>query len=237
METLTQNKGLRIKEPVIPRTELISTYQGKDLVFLHPAYGPDAYINVGNQIETDGLAKPNMAQTASLIYDAFNSDNKYSKEIRDIMENRRLWGFTGILYVPNKGAYVQDNPEVRNNRVFMEESELVKKLDSNDASVRFVPFGFNIKDMSSLELSKNSYVIALVGEEGADKLAEVADKHRRKPYLRSFKSVEQPITRVSALGSGWGGGGLGVDGGYLDGGNFGFAFGVRDTGEASRAQK
>ena len=57
--------------------------------------------------------------------------------------------------------------------------------------------------MSSLELAKNPYIIALAGEEGADKLAEIADKYRNKPYLYSYESVKEPITRVSALNFDW----------------------------------
>ena len=80
-----------------------------------------------------------MAQTVSLVHSAFNSDDKYSKVIKGRMKNKWLWGFTGTLYVPNKGTYVQDNPEIRNGNIFMEESELIKKLEENDISVRFVP--------------------------------------------------------------------------------------------------
>ena len=119
----------------------------------------------------------------------------------------------------------------------MDESTLVKKLEANSPEVRFVPFGYQTESMSSLELSKNPYIIALAGEDGAEKLAEVADKHSKKPYLWSFNSVSQPETRVSALYSYWDlGSRLFVDG-YDRGGNrYGGAFGVQVAPQA-RAEK
>jgi hypothetical protein len=191
---------MKIKEG---RTELTVEHEGKDLTFVHPA-NKGTYASVQGQIQEAGLEAPTMAQTASLVQDAFNSEDKYSQGIKKIMKDNWLWGFTGNLYVPNKGVYVQDNPEVRNGMPFMDESELVEKLEAEDPSVRFVPFGYKTENMSALDLAKNEYIIALAGEEGADKLAQVADKHKRQPYLWSFKSVSEPTTRVSRLYSGWG---------------------------------
>jgi len=231
----TQYKVLRVGEG---GTKLTTTHNGQDLTFLHPVYGPGTYANVGLGIEKAGLKKPTMAETASLVHAAFNSDDRYSSEIKDIMENAWLWAFTGTLYAP-QGAYIQDNPEIRNGMPFMEESELVKKLEANDPSVRFVQFGYPTGDMISLELAKNDYVIALAGKEGAEKLAQVADKHRNNPYLWSFESVENPQTRVSALYSWLLNHRLGVYGNYLHGNlRNGRAFGVSEnTGGASRAEK
>ena len=119
------------------------------------------------------------------------------------MKNRWLWAFTGTLHVPNEGAYIQDDPIIKDGVFSIDKSNLVQKLEQNDQSVRFVPFGFNIESMSSLELAKNPYVIGLAGEEGADKLAQVADKFKGNPYLWSFKSVSEPLAGVSALDSSW----------------------------------
>lgn len=233
MTTQTQNAGLDYEVE-----RILLKPKGTNLTFVHPNYGPNTYANVKEQIEEDNLRPATMAETASLVHAAFNSDDRYSDEIRKIMKDRYLWAYTGTLFVPNKGAYVQDAPEIRNGMPYMDESKLVKKLDSNDPSVRFVPFGYQTESMSPLDLGRNPYVITLAGEEGAEKLAEVADKHERQPYLWSFKSVNQPETRVSALYSDWGlGRRLYVDGGR---GNFrgGCAFGVQSkTGEASRAEK
>ena len=207
------------------------------LTFVYEKYGLDTYANVAESIDKEGLARPTMAETASLVHPAFTSEKEEPefKDIKQTMKSNWLWAFTGNLYIPNKGVYIQDNPEIRNKMPYMEESELVRKLESKDESVRFVPFGYQTESMYPRELAKNEYIKALAGEEEAEKLAEVADKHKNKPYIWSFKSVEQPLTRVSALNSSWGLDlRLVVDGysrGYIRGG---FAFGVQKAGEASR---
>ncbi len=213
------------------RTELTVEHEGIDLTFLHPPYIGE-YRDVKDLIQEEGLQTPTMSQTASLVHEAFNSDdNKYSQGIKKIMKDACLWGFTGNLYIPNKGVYIQDNPEIRDGRVVMDESELVAKLEADDETVRFVPFGYETKNMSASELAKNPYLVALAGEEGADKLAEVAGKHKKIPYLWSFKSVDRPTTRVSRLSSDEGFlYRLVVSGVHFGGDINGYAFGVSKTG-------
>lgn len=214
---------MKVKEG---RTELTVVHNGEDLTFIHPYFGSDTYANVGDQItavKEIKLRTPTMAQTASLVNTAFNSDDRYSEEIKQLMKDSGLWAFTGILYVPGEGAYIQDYPEVKEGKPYMEKSDLVSKLEKKDPSVRFAPFGFKINEMTPKELAKNKFVIALAGEEGADKLAEVAGKHNINPYLWSFESVDKLETKVSALCSGRGSGRLVVGG---DRGDWnGFAFG------------
>ena len=226
---MKQNQ-LRVKEG---RTELVAPHQNRDLTFLHPSYGPNTYAHVKQEIEQDNLKPATMAETASLVHAAFNSDDKYGQEIKKIMKDRYFWGFTKSLYVP-KGAYTY--PDL--NGEDLDESDLIKKLESNDSSVRFVPFGYKTGEMSSLELAKNPYVIALAGgEEGAEKLAEIADKHKQKPRLFSYDSVSEPLTRVSALGSGWSlGSRLYVNGDSRGYDGYGSAFGVQVAPQA-RAEK
>ena len=220
-----QNKGLRVEEG---QTKLYVPHQNSKLTFIHPYHGPGTYANVASSIEQDQLSTPNLAETVSLVHAAFHSEDKYSKEIQKLMKNNWSWGFTGILYVPQKGAYIQSPPSIKDSFPHKQESELDKKLESKDPSVRHVPFGYKTESMSSLELAKNPFIQALAGEEGAEKLAEIADKHKNKPYLWSFKSVDEPTTRASALYSIWGvGRGLSVDGDLLGYDGDGYAFGVR----------
>jgi hypothetical protein len=236
MTTQTEtNAGLRAREG---RIELIAPHRDGELVSIYPAKGPGTYIDVGNQISEEESSRPTMEETASLVHAAWqNPTFKYSKKIINILRNNVLWGFNGFLYIPEKGVYIQDNPEVRDERVFMDEGQLVKKLEAGDETVRFVPFGFRIGEQSSLELSKNPFVIALAREQGAEKFAEIADKYRYKPRVFSFKSVDEPTIRVSALDSDWGRDGLDVGGDYYGYDANGCAFGVDKSGEATRAEK
>jgi len=227
--------SLRVEEGL---TKLIVPHNGQDLTFIHPKKGPGTYAEVAQEIDNANLARPTMAQTASLVHAAVNSKDKYSQEVLNILRQNWMWGFTGTLYIPNEGAYIQDNPEIINGTPFMDQSELVKRIEAKDPSVRFVPPGFKTGEMTSMQLGKNAYVIGLAGEEGAEKLAEVADKFKRKPYLWALESVNEPLTRVSALCSGWNfDGRLYVNGSYHGFFGDGYAFGVQKTGEASPAKK
>ena len=206
-------------------------------------YGPNTYSKVKEQIETDNLITPTFSELISLVHTVFNSDDKYREEINRLVVKSRLWGFTGILYIPNKGAYIQDNPEIKNDRPFMEESDLERRLEANDPSVRHVPFGYKIWQMKSSELAKNPFVIALAnGEENAEKLAEFADKHKFDPHLWSYNPVRFSKIRVAALYSYSGhflGQKLHVDCGYYgyNGDEYGYAVVIERTGEANQVKK
>ena len=192
-------KGLNIREG---RTYL-DTHSSKGIVsFVAPAFGHSAYAKVGQEITEAGLVQPTMKQTASLIYDAWqNPAEKYSKDIIGKLRTNWLWGFNGLLYVPKEGVYIQDRPEVQNGRVVMNQEDLVKKMESNDESVRFVPFGFKRESQSSLELAKNPFVQALAGEEGADKLAQVSENYKIKPFVWALENINSPQIRVASLDS------------------------------------
>ncbi len=217
------------------KTEIVVPHNEGVITFVYDEHGPGTYANVQSSIESAGLEAPTMAQTASLLHQMYCGelkDAKESEEIKKIIAGKYkwLWCFTGSLYVPNKGVYIQDHPEVRNRLPFMAESELAKKLEAKDQTVRFVPFDFKTGKMSAMELASNSYVMALAGQKGASQLGEIADTFESKPYLYSFESIDQLTTKVSALYFGWDLGGLDVSGnnhGYDFRG--GCAFGVSRT--------
>ena len=224
MKTETQNKGLVVVRE--GRTELEAPYQNNKLIFIYNSLQKGNFVDVRDNLENQDLEMPNFSKTTALVYSAFqNPDNKYSNEIISLMKNNWFWTNTGILYT-QKGVYIQDNPIIKNRGVVMNESDLIKKLKENDKSIRFVAYGFKIEEQTSLELSKNPFVIGLAGEEGTDKLAEIADKHKNKPYLWSFNKVDNPIQKVAALNSSWDRDGLDVSGDGRGSGYYNYAFGV-----------
>lgn len=229
-------KAMRVEEG---RTKLYVPHLDGKIVFAHPKVDPGTYANVGAEISEQGLIRPTMAQTASLVYSAFqDKDNKYSQEIEKSLEERWLWAFTGNRYVKSdNGVYIEDNPEIRGGKILIDSRDnLIKRLESNDNSVRLVPFGFKVGEQTSGELERNPYIVGLAGEEGAKKLAEVADIYKLKPWVFALgkDNFDNEETRVSALSSGWGvRRRLVVDGDYFGsgrvGGGGGCAFGVFDA--------
>ena len=227
MVTQTQSKGLQVREG---RIELTAPYLDSERTFIYPPVR-GIYTKCAEQLSEQGLYQPTFSEIVSLAHGAWqNSDEKYSKEIIKIMKDSWIRGFTGILY-NKEGAYIQDKPQIVDGRVSMSENDLVRKLESKDSSVRFVPFGYKTGEQSSRALAKNPFVIALcgsedAGKEQAEKLAEVADKYRTSPWLFSYDSTNEPIVRVSALDSYWGGYGLDVYGGNHGDDRDDYAFGV-----------
>ena len=154
------------------------------------------------------MKRPNSAETASLVYEAFkDKKEKYSKEIISIMNNRYFREFTGNLYLPKKS-----NEEVNNGVILydcsnmeLDESKesLIKKLQDNYPLVKFVPFGYKTGTQSVFELLKNDYIKMKYGEEGAEKIAEIASQYKNKPRLFSFNSVDKKERRMSASDGYW----------------------------------
>ena len=233
------------------RTELdVISDRQKTTTFIHPAY-QGTYSELNDRIPADGLIRPSFRDSVDIVHAGFTNKNpdyaKYADYIKKIMKDAWVRGFTGIHY--SKGVFVLDFPDVVNNTAVMNESDLEKKLGSreedgvvysDDGLLRFIPYGFKTEEMKVKDLARNRLVIAMAQDrEGAEKLADIADKHRKNPYLLALTSVNEPVTRVSALCSVWDlGNWLGVLGNDHGDLRDGHAFGVqRKTGEASPAEK
>ena len=224
MTTQIQNKGIEVKEG---RTILTVPHLGKDLIFAYPIKGPGTYQEVAEQIDNDKtpsqLYKPTTAETISLIYAAFqDKDNKYSQEILKILKDRYFWCFTKNLWT-SKGVYVVDDKDGSK----LNSKDLEKRLDQNDKSVRFVPNGFKLGEQTPKELEANPYVIAHAGEEGVQKLAEIASEFERKPFVYGLENVTQDTERVTGLVSDCYGYRLSFDSCCFVGDWYGCAFGVQ----------
>jgi hypothetical protein len=221
-----------------PTSKLRVMHNDKELTFLNdikPIHNFNGEYTFGlswcmEDIKKHGLERPTTAEIVSLIYGAFNSDNKESQEIIKVLTNWGILSFTGNLYIPGKGVYIQDNPKIKvrkterignsfgggsvtgeyklephpytfaKTNLEMEESELVKKLESNDSSVRFVPFGF-AHHLDKSSISRHPYVLASAGEEGAEKLSEMASNYKYGLLLNVFTSVYRPFKSLCIIRS------------------------------------
>ena len=224
MQTQTQTKDLQVREG---RIELQAQHLDSEKTFIYPPVR-GTYNECVDQLKEQGLYQPTFSEVVSLTHSVWqNPEEKYSKEIIKLMKYYWLRGFTGILYMQNEGAYIQDHPEIKNGRIFMDRKDLIAKLESKDPSVRFVPFGYKLEDQTASQLAKNPFVIGLTGsEEQAEKVGEIADKYRDKPHLWRFNSISEPITRASPLYSDCSGYWLFVNGYDLDDNRYCYAFGV-----------
>jgi len=101
---------------------------------------------------------------------------------------------------------------------------------SEDESIRFAPKGlYSLGDHTPDSLSKDGFIIASFGEEGAKKIAEASSKFNYNPrtYGIDISEGNKPIKRVSALVDGLNGSRLRFNGNDFDSVRGGGAFGVR----------
>lgn len=167
------------------------------------------YSEISERIDEAGLKRPNSSETASLVYHAFqNPEGEYEKEIIDTLNKNWFWEYTGNLFLPksnkeiNNGVILDLNPKTLTYTSFaMDKKSLIKRLQENDKTVKFIPFGFKIGEQSSLELAKNSYIIARYGEEGAEKIAKISEKYKGKSLLGIPNSVDEEKISLSSLAS------------------------------------
>jgi len=197
---------------------LIVPHERREISFQYPAF-KGTYVNIAEQIDKAGLKRPSSSETASLVYEAWkNPDEKYSKEIIQILKDNWFLEFTGNLYLPksnekiNNGVILDLDPQNlkfdEKRRLIMDKDSLIKRLESNDPLVKFVSFEFKIGEQSLIEFQKNPYIQARYGEEGAEKITEVASKYKNSAFIQSYASVREKKARISSLGGCW----------YFDGG-------------------
>jgi len=183
-------------------TPLSSDHSSGKLTFVYPFTECEGYVQVAEQLSLKGLAGPTMEETANLVYSTFqNPEGRYSGEVLSKLKylSSWLWAFNGLLSTKS-GVYIQDDPKISDDgEVLMDQLELENKIKEGDTSVRFVPRGYKTGRQTSSELSKNTFVKALAGEEGAQKLAEIADKYPQDPYVGRPGSISLSGIEVCIL--------------------------------------
>ncbi len=174
----------------------------------HPFFHGD-YFGLAKQIDENGLKRPTMAEVVSLVYDAYKNpddDKAISNEIKEI---ELLYSFEGLLN-SSEGVFIQDNPDFKknakhSNHLIMDEKDLKLRLGSreengviygDDELTRFVPNGFETKQLTSKEVVNHSFIIGLIGKEGAEKLSYIIDHNENKSIDLMIYETKDDIKRV-----------------------------------------
>ena len=230
----------KIQKPSFEEVVGVTTMNLPDenLKFSSQKIGPMNFNDLRNADYGEGFRMPTIGEAIPLIYTSLeNKDYTTAKKVIKTLKQNWITGNTGILYTP-EGMFVQDNPSIKNGKIVMNANQLEKKLGSfeekgvvfsDDKSIRFTNYDFQIEFQSSLQLAKNKGVIAYAGgEEKAEQLAEASEYFKIKPYFFALKNVNSPQTRVADLGSDYFGSGLGVDANDSEGFGGRFSFGVSE---------
>lgn len=238
MVIATEKRNSRIERQI----NLIVPYNSGELVFGYPQVGPNNYREVGSEILKQKLLVPVGDYTAPLVHAAYCDEEVKSEpefeSIRKTMKNRWLWVFNRNGWT-NKGVYVLQDLGAKGLSEPLNPNELEKSLKggrefngirfSEDGRVRFTPKElYFLGDHTHDSLSKDGFVIASFGKDGAEKIGEASSKFRYKPKtygvdVQEEGKIEQ---RVSALDENLDDNRLGFLGGFNDDRDGG-AFGVR----------
>ena len=241
METTTEKRNARIERA---QTNLIVPYNNGELVYIYPQFGPSTYKEVGSEILKQRLLVPTGDYTAPLVHVAYCDEEVKSEpkfeSVREIMKNRWLWVFNRNGWT-NKGVYVSQDLEAKGLSAPLDVRELEKSLKggrefngirfSEDGRVRFAPKELYVLGNHTPDsLSKDGFIIASFGKDGAEQIAEVSSKFKYNnpmTYGLDIEEEQNPEQRISALGGVIDSERLRFNGDDLGGGFGGNAFGVR----------
>jgi len=252
----TQTPRIEIIEKVwTPDAKLWIPYESGETGFAYPSFGPDTYLNVGQEILGNNLQVPVGEPSSDLVYAAYCGpemvedkpfrDSSQMEDVRSTMKNRWFHVFVRNLFADN-GIYAILDPQAKGRTEQFDVDGLEKRLKggkeikgfrfSEDKTVRFAPEGsYKVGDHTSESLAKDGMVIINYGFRGAGQLGEVSAqstyfKNNPRTYGVKVEKDQSPILRVSAL---YGGGGrLLVGGGDFGGVCWCHAFGVLESCEA-----
>lgn len=185
-------------------------HEGKEIIFVYPPY-KGSYKKVAESIDKANLKRPSSPEVISLLYDAWrNLKGEYESKIVDFMMYNWIWEYTGNYSLPKSNEEINNgiildldsqNLKFENGKLIMDKSSLIKRLNENDLSVKFVPFEFKTGSQSVKELEENLYIIARYGKEGAEKIARIASNYKVQPNLRILNPIESEIISMSGIDS------------------------------------
>lgn len=237
---------MKSQEPRVERgiTKLIIPYEKGELITAWPSKGPNTYREVGREIlnGVNNLRLQNGYETSLLAKTAYNRKESEFEDVKERINNTWLWVFQVEHWLPekdnNSGVYsVYDSQALGRNLEFNQE-ELEEKLKdaesyqgvriNRDIGVAFAPRStiYLGKETDWNKFARNGLNIAIFSPEGAENLSKLGKEHFKYGYDWSVTGNKEVETRVSALGRGWGFGGLYVIGNGWVGGGSGYAFGV-----------
>ncbi len=225
----------------VGRTEMDFSHEGKILTAVHPFYGHANSKTLLENIRQDGFREPTAPEVASFVHEYFNGNEPQAQEVQEIMKSRYLRGFTEILYVPEDNgeglAHFIDGDLEFNENSYVITRDLQSRIEEARESVSFEHLRQG--SVPWREVAKNPYFVAWAGEEGAEKIAELASKHsKREAYIwvPNVSELKEPTTKIASLVSDWEGDGLLVGSYELGVDADAHAFGVLDSAEGTRAK-
>ncbi|MBI2630417.1 hypothetical protein HYW76_04925 [Candidatus Pacearchaeota archaeon] len=204
---VNRRAGRKNAELLIPHNKGVTAWD-------YPPYKPMGYCSVGDLILESKQEVPTGEDTAFLMYAAYNSKEPEFRVIKKIMKRRWFWVYNVNTWT-DRGVYSMSDSKAigrrKNNRTSVEQLEAMlidgKELSwggiriSQDGRTAFAPEGsYRLGEHTPESFAKDGLIIAIHGEEGADKMGEVAEKFRYGPAISGFDLRDAlPRKSITAL--------------------------------------
>ena len=156
-----------------------------------------------------GFRQGIFGEQLALVHKAyFNQGDAGADNVVSVAGTLFISGNTAMKYIQDL-VIVQDIPKVRNGRIVMDESKLIRKLSKNankgvrfsdDGSIRAMPYGFGTEWQDSQQMKNNPFPILLTGDlEAGEKLAQIQDRIQKKGYIWALGQGINSVIRVPDL--------------------------------------
>lgn len=154
----------------------------------------DNFFEARKDMENRSLSMPTTTEAISLFYAASqDTKNHYSGEIIGTFAVDHLFTNNGLLWT-NDGVYIEDNPLVADGRIQMDKTDLDNRIQNNDRTARFAPYGFKTGWQTFHEIEENPFVVGLAGMEGTSKLAKIAADKNIEVYIGGLELTSESDT-------------------------------------------
>lgn len=178
-------------------------HQGKTLTAIYPFFGPANSKTLVAEIEREKYVEPTFPELTSFVHHYFNGKGPASEEVHEVMTTKYFVGFTGILYVPHKNEiHFIDRPEFDRGSV-VDIDDLVTRRRMNETRTKVSLDNIETGSIAWDKIAGNPLFIALSGgEEGAEKLAEIASAHTDKKghiFVPEISNFTSPQARIPLL--------------------------------------
>lgn len=178
-------------------------HQGDSLSAIYPFYGPANSKTLQTLIKYEKYREPEFPELVSFIHRYFSGEGSQAEEINEIMRTKYFVGYTGVLYLPQKKeVYFIDRPAFDRGSI-VDVENLVTRQRLNEARARISLDNIESGSVPWNEMVKNPLFIAVAGgEEGAEKLSEIASKHPNKNgyiFLPKISNFTSPQARIPLL--------------------------------------
>ncbi|MFO7923184.1 MAG: hypothetical protein R6U58_05790 [Bacteroidales bacterium] len=185
------------------KTELEFPHKGETLTAIYPFFGPANLKSLQAEIRRKNFSEPTFPELTSFVHHYFNGKDSQAKEVDEIMYTKYFAAFTEILYLPRKNEVCfLDHPDLEGGS-FVDAEYLLSRLRLNEVRTRVSLENVETGSVPWNRMAKNPLFIAVSGgEEGAEKLAELASKHSDKKghiFVPKMSNFSSPQARIPLL--------------------------------------